>query len=672
MNMRLVLVTLIVAMVPVLAQKRPIQPDDLLSLHRVSDPQLSPDGKSVAYVITQTHREKNSRNSDIWILPLSGGASRQLTNSEKADDSPRWSPDGRQIAFVSGREAGSQIWLLDPSTGNVRRVTDISTGASGPVWSPDGKYLAFASEVYPDCSDDSCNQRRSEEATSGVVRARIIDRLLYRHWNFWEDGRRSHLFLLPMAGGPLKDLTPGDFDTPPFSLGGAVDYAFSPDGNEICFARNVEVLAAASTNSDLWTLPLAGGPTLKITDNPGADHTPRYSPDGRFVAYRSQLRAGFEADRWRLMLYERKSGKHLALAVDLDRSVDDLAWSPDSRTILFIAGDEGYSPVFSVPANGGKVARLVDKSSNGDIQISSDGKSLLFSRQSLTQPTEIFSSLVDGSGVRQISTTNQALLESLDLNKPEVVWWTGEGGTRIHGWLIKPPQFDPSRKYPFILLIHGGPQGVWGDSFSYRWNPQVFSGHGYVVLAANPRGSTTFGQKFTDEISGDWGGRAFEDLMKGVDYVAGLGFIDKSRMGAAGASYGGYMVNWILGHSDRFKALVSHDGVYNLASMYGATEELWFPEWEFMGTPWSNPQMYERWSPHLSAAKFKTPTLIIHGELDFRVPIGEGLQLFTALQRQGVASRLLYFPDEGHWVLKPQNSLLWHKTVFEWLDRYLK
>jgi dipeptidyl aminopeptidase/acylaminoacyl peptidase len=297
---------------------------------------------------------------------------------------------------------------------------------------------------------------------------------------------------------------------------------------------------------------------------------------------------------------------------------------------------------------------------------------LLFTRQSLVQPSEIFVSKADGSAVRQITATNRALLETLDISKPESIWWTGAEGTKIQGWLFKPPKFDATKKYPLVLFIHGGPQGVWGDAFSYRWNPEVFAGHGYVVLAANPRGSTTFGQKLTDEISGDWGGKAYTDLMNGVDHVLSLGFVDRDRLGAAGGSYGGYMVNWILGHSNRFKALVSHAGVYNLTSMYGVTEELWFPEWEFSGPPWSNPQMYERWSPHLSAVKFKTPTLVILGELDYRVPIGEGLQLFTALQRQGVPSRLLYFPDEGHWVLKPQNSMLWHKTVFEWFDRYLK
>lgn len=663
---------LVLTTAPVWAQKRSIVPEDLLAFKRVSDPQLSPDGKSIAYVVVTTDRAKNVRTSDLWIVPAEGGTARKVTEWEKSDDTPRWSPDGTKLVFVSNREGGSQLWVMNPASGEVQRLTDISTEASAPVWSPDGKRLAFVSDVYPDCGDDACNKKRDDEAAASKVRAKVLTRLLFRHWNSWKDGKRSHLFVVSSAGGTARDVTPGDYDAPPFSLGGPTDYAFSPDGQEFCFVRNTDPMEAASTNTDLWLVPAAGGEAQRLTTNPAADAAPLYSPDGRYIAYRAQTRPGFESDRWRLMLYDRQSKKHTSITESLDRSIDSFIWAPDSRSLYATAEDQAYEPVFRIPVDGGAPVKFLDKSTQGELQISSDGRWLVFTRQSLMQPAEIYRAGADGSNVRQLTWTNKTLSESLEMNPPEELWWTGAAGARVHGWLIKPPRFEASKKYPLVVLIHGGPQGVWGDAFSYRWNPEVIAGHGFVVFAPNPRGSTGFGQKFTDEISNDWGGKVYTDIMNGVDHVSTLGFVDAGRVGAAGGSYGGYMINWILGHTDRFKALISHDGVYNLTSMYGATEELWFPEWELGGTPWKDPKLYEQWSPHLSAAKFKTPTLVIHGEMDYRVAVGEGLQLFTALQRNNVPSKLLYFPDEGHWVLKPQNSMLWYKTFLEWFDTYLK
>lgn len=657
------------------AGKRPMLPMDLMDLQRVSDPQLSPDGRWIVFVITRTNVEKNSRNSDLWILAATGGEPRRLTFSPTADDSPRWSPDGKKIAFISGREGGSQIWMMPMDGGEPRKITDLSTEAGGLCWSPDGRRLAFVSDVYPDCQDDACNRQKDQEAAGSKVKAGLFDRQPFRVWNRWRGEKRSHLFVVSAEGGPAKDLTPGGKDVPPFDLGGPQDYDFSPDGTEICFARTTDDDESISTNHDLWIVPTAGGNPVRITRNPAADNTPKYSPDGRFLAYRSHQRPGFEADRWRLMIYDRKSREHAVWAESWDRSVSDFVWSPDSKSLFLIADEQARSSVFLGNVADGIQAvprKILGKGSQGNLQIGKDGNTLVFLQQSLTMPAEICTAQRDGSQIRQITSVNRSLVDEIDFPVPEEIWWKGAADAQVHGWLIKPPKYQAGTKYPFLLLIHGGPQGAWEDSFHYRWNPVLFAAQGYVVLAANPRGSTSFGQRFTDEISGDWGGKAYQDLMNGVDHLIGMGLVDPQRMGAAGGSYGGYMVNWILGHSDRFHALVSHAGVYNLESMYGVTEELWFPEWEFQGTPWSNPEMYRRWSPHLSAAKFKTPTLVVHGELDYRVPIGEGMQLFTALQRQKVPSKLLYFPDEGHWIAKPQNSLLWHKTVFAWFDTYLR
>jgi dipeptidyl aminopeptidase/acylaminoacyl peptidase len=651
---------------------RPITFDDLMGIKRLGDPQVSPDGRWIAYVVTVYDKAKNSSNSDLWILPVTGGEPRQLTASEKSDNTPRWSPDGRRLAFISTRDGSAQVWLINVDGGEARKVTKLSTEASGVLWSPDGKYLLFTSDVYPDCSDDECNKKRSEEREKSKVNAKIFDRLLFRHWKTWKDGKRSHLFVVPVDGGTARDVTPGDYDTPPFSLGGPTDYAISPDGQEICFARNTDKEEAVSTNTDLFTVPITGGDARRITTNPGADASPQYSPDGRYIAYRAQVRAGYESDRWRLMLYERKTGKITNLTEPFDRWVDGFTWAPDAQKIYFTAVDMGNSDIFVVPTSGGSVKKIIERHTSSDVQVARDGKTLVFMQSRMTRPAELYRADADGRHVVPLSKMNDALVAGLDLPQPESVWYEGAAGARVQAWLLKPPEFRPGRKYPLLMLVHGGPQGAWEDNFGYRWNPQLFAAGGYVVLMPNPRGSTGFGQAFVDGINGDWGGKAYEDLMKGVDYAVRLDYVDADRAGAAGASYGGYMIDWIAGHTDRFKALVTHAGVFNLTSEYGTTEELWFPEWEFRGTPWTNKEMYEKWSPHNYVQNFKTPTLVTHGELDFRVPISEGLQMFTSLQRMKVPSKMLYFPDEGHWVLKPQNSELWYKTVLAWFATYLK
>lgn len=651
--------------------------DEILKLRRVSDPQLSPDGTRVAYVVTDVNQQKNTRNNDIWIVPLTGGMPVRLTQADQSDDRPRWSPDGKQIAFISARDGGSQVWVMgadDPA--RARKLTSLATEASGVTWSPDGKWLAFLSDVYPDCATLECSAKKLKESEESPTKARLLTGLLFRHWVSWKDDRFSHLFVMPADGAsPPRDLTPGAADVPPFSLGGPEGYAFSADSKEIAFVKKTDKVEALSTNSDIFTLEI-GSPTAtprKVTTNPAADEGPVYSPDGRFILYRAQARAGFESDRWELMLFDRQSGQHRSITRTFDRSADGYVWSPDSKTIYVSAEDNALVPIFALDVSGTSVPKpIVREGSNGDLQVSRDGRTLVFSRSSLQAPPEIFRATQDGAGVTMVTQTNAAFLQPFKLSQPESVWYTGASGTRVHAWIVKPASFQAGQKYPLLFLVHGGPQGAWGDGWSYRWNPQVFASEGYIAFLPNPRGSTGFGQKFTDQISGDWGGRVYEDLMKGLDYAEALPYVDRARIGAAGASYGGYMMNWFLGHTDRFKAVVSHAGVYNLTSMYGVTEELWFPEWDLLGTPWTNPEAYAKWSPHMFARNFKTPTLVTHGELDFRVPIGEGFQLFTTLQRLNVPSKMLYFPDEGHWINKPANSALWYRTVLDWMNQWVK
>jgi dipeptidyl aminopeptidase/acylaminoacyl peptidase len=659
-------------------KKRAITFQDLISMHRLSEPQISPDGKWVAYTVATPNLETNHTSRDIWIVSVAGGEPRQLTHGG-SDMRPRWSPDGQKLAFISGRIQGNQqVFSMDVKTGTVTRVTFLSTGADNEIWSPDGKFIAFVSSVYPDCTNESCNARRDAEKSKSKVKAHIYDKLLYRHWNAWSDGKRSHLFVISAEGGTPRDLTPGaDYDVPPFTLGAPEAIGFSPDSREICFTANTDRDEALSTNGDLFTVPASGAsaPT-RITLNPADDWGPVYSRDGQWIAYRAQTQPGYEADRWRLMLYSRKNRKETNLTEDFDRSVESYEFAPDSKTIYFSVEDKGKMPIYAIsvaPGNSPKI--IVNGNFNEEFDISGDGRTLAFSRTSLTMPAEIFVANSDGNGVRQITHQNAALLSQLDLPKPETFWFEGAEKAQVEGFMFRPPNFNPAKKYPALLLIHGGPQNSWTDAWGYRWNQQVMAAPGYVVLAINPRGSTGYGQKFTAEVSQDWGGKAYDDLMAGLEAaIAKYPFIDGSRVAAAGGSFGGYMVDWIATHTGRFKCLISHAGPYDAVSM-NATEELWFQEWEFDGAPWVNSEFYKKWSPSEFAAalgKYKTPTLVVGGELDFRVPYTQELEFFTALQRQGVPSKLLIFPDEGHWVLKPQNSELWYKTFLDWLAEYLK
>jgi dipeptidyl aminopeptidase/acylaminoacyl peptidase len=494
---------------------------------------------------------------------------------------------------------------------------------------------------------------------------------------------------VPAEGGTARDLTPGDHDVPPFSLGGQDFYNISPDGKEVAFTSNHDEVEATSTNNEIFVVPITGGEAKKLSASPGSDSNPVYSPDGKWLAWRMQKRAGYESDRFRLVVYNRESTAFVNLTEDFDQWVESFAWSPNSDAIYFSSENKGEAPAYRVrvypvqlelKGKGGHVPSTAQypveqilRGVNDEISVTPDGKTLVFTRLSAQAPNEVYTLDLAAKKAEQLSHMNDQVLKNIAMQPVESFWFAGAGGTKVQGFLIKPPNFDKEKKYPVKFLIHGGPQGQWGDEWSYRWNSELFAAGGYVVIMVNPRGSTGYGQAFIDGVNKDWGGAPYVDLMNGLDYAEKtFPFIDKTRECALGASYGGYMINWVLGHTSRFKCLVSHDGMFNTESAYGSTEELWFPEWEFGGTLWANREGYRKWSPHLFAAQFKTPTLVVHGQLDYRLDASEAFQLFITLQRLKVPSKMLYFPDEGHWVLKPQNSRLWYTTVNGWVDSYLK
>jgi dipeptidyl aminopeptidase/acylaminoacyl peptidase len=687
--------------------KKPFTFEDMMALKRIGGPTISPNGMWVMFSVQEVDLNANKKTTHLWLVPTSGGEARMLPATAAGETGGKWSPDGKSYLYLSAAEGGSQIWVnnFDPATGSPggapQKITSISTEADGAIWSPDGKNIVFTSEVYPGCMDDLCNKSSDEAAAKSKVKAMIFTRLFYRHWSHYNTAKRTHLFVVPAAGGVAKDLTPGDHDVPPFSLGGQDLYTISPDGKEVAFTSNIDEVEATSTNNEVFVVPITGGEPKKLSTSPGSDSTPLYSPDGKWLAWRMQKRAGYESDRFRLVVYDRSSGQIHNLTEDFDQWVESYAWSPDSKFIYFTSEKEGASPIYrlnlAVALAGNRPSgtgiRAIEEilgGTNDEPGISSDGKTLVFTQLSVCAPSEVYkialepgSSATSGPSNRmayksnyaaqQLSHMNDALLARVAMQPAESFWFAGSGGTKVQGFLLKPPNFDEHKKYPVKFLIHGGPQGQWGDEWSYRWNAELFAADGYVVIMVNPRGSTGYGQAFIDGVNRDWGGAPYVDLMNGLDYAEKTyPFIDKDRECALGASYGGYMINWILGHTNRFKCLVSHDGMFNTESAYGTTEELWFPEWEFGGTPWTNREGYRKWSPHLFATQFKTPTLVVHGQLDYRLDVSEGFQLFTTLQRLGIPSKMLYFPDEGHWVLKPLNSQLWYKTVNGWVEQYLK
>jgi dipeptidyl aminopeptidase/acylaminoacyl peptidase len=793
------------------AAKRPMTFADLMAMKRVSDPQISPSGKWVMFSVTDVSLEKNTKVNHLWVVSMAGGAERQITFAD-GESNGRFSPDGKWISLTLKDQIAVTPWndaqgTIGFDVASYLRITNIPGGADGAIWSPDSKRLLFTAQVYPECSvqggdaalkqiepsdgkaivggslalfawknlepatwadEDACDKAKDAAADKTPVKGQVWDGLLYRHWDHYTGQKRTHILAVDADGQNVRDLTPasavGDAETPTFSLGGTQDYAWAPDSKEIAYVTNLDPVPAASTNNDVFTLRLdePGAKAVKVSTSPGSDDEPEYSPDGKYLAFRSQARNGFESDRFRLMFVARvivSAGQQARgrewsepgeLMPKFDNWVDEFAWTPDSAAIVFTSGEHGTESVIScnIPIPGGlsqggptvwlaggeySDIRVVERSARkGGVRITDDW--VVADLMSVSAPTEVVTfnagmlghsfydenvatlpgyldpmetgELVEPGpesidGKRALTHLNDPALARLALSSLGYFWFTGADGTKVEGFLLKPPGFDPAKKYPVKFLLHGGPQTAWGDAWSFRWNFELMAASGYVVIGINRRGSTGYGQKFVDEVSGDWGGRAYEDLMKGLDYAeAHYSFIDKTRECALGGSYGGYMANWILTHTNRFKCIVTHDGLYDPASAYGDTEEMWFNEWEFRtpadypkgwdgfppdpkqsaaghpAEPWryqnlpADQDPFRKWSPMRFIQNAKTPTLVIHSQKDYRLDVSQGMELFTALQRLGVPSKFLYFPDEGHWVLKPQNSQLWNEVVGDWCDRW--
>ena len=656
-------------------QRRAMTIEDLIVAPRLADPQLSPDGRTVLFVQTTTDGKSGRRNADIWSVPADGaGAPKSLIASDRTENTPRWSPDGKYIGFLANRDGAVQVYVADADGGNVRKVTSLHRGVQPPFeWSPDGSKVAYVSDVYPDCPDEACNKKKSEEAEQNPVKVHRLTRLLYRHWDEWRENIRHHVFVTTVADGRTRDVTPGDYDSPPYFQEDAA-IAFSPDSRSLAFVSNREGNDRESwtTNNDVFVTSVDGGEPRQVTKgNPAADTHPQFSKDGRTLYVLAQRRPGFESDRWYLDAYDLAGGGKKTLFTTPDLSIDEYALGADGTTLFFTAGVEARTQLFTIPAAGGTPRMVLKGGSITGVQAGASG--VVFSMSSLVAPPEIYRAATSDWAPRPLTRANESWLKQVDFAQPESLTVTAAGG-KVQYWLIKPPNFDPSKKYPVVFLIHGGPQGVWGDAWSTRWNPSLWAAQGWVVAAPNPSGSTTFGQNVVDRITMDWGGRVMTEIDAVTAAVSKLPYADSARMGIAGASYGGYAVNWILGQTDKYKAAVSHDGVFNLDSMSTTTEELWFTEWEFGGRAWDPKAraQFAKFSPHLHAHKIKTPTLIITNELDFRVPVDQGLQMFTVLRRNGVPSEALVFPDEGHWVLKALNSRVWHQAVFGWLSKYLQ
>jgi dipeptidyl aminopeptidase/acylaminoacyl peptidase len=656
---------------PARAEKRAFTITDLYKIKNVTDPRFSPDGRKIAFAVTEYFLEEGKSNSDIYVMNADGTGLRRMTADDAADYEPLWSPDGRWLTFVSTRENGAQAWKIPVDGGEPTKITDFHTGVSGIRWLPDGNRLLFFSEVFPECGADSdCNRELAEDMDGGPVHAHLADDLLYRHWDFWKDGKRFHTFLFDTEMTAYADLTPGDMDAPSYMTGGGnAGIDFSPDGREISVAANADSNEWETTNKDLWLVSASGGGLTNITNSNAAyDANPRYSPDGRYVAYLMQVIPTFEADLFRLALYDRKTGEKRVLTEGFDYWVGLFEWAPDSKSIYFTADYHGANPLYRIDIGSRKITEVANFRTIDSFDVSPDGRSIVVSRRSVGEPREIWTCKSNGKDVRRLTTFNQAVEDEVDIRPAEEIWIDSPTGKKIHTFVVKPHGFDPSRKYPLILNVHGGPQSQWMDSFRGDW--QVYPGCGYVVAFPNPHGSTGYGQEFTHEISRDWAGKVYEDVMAVADHMAMLPWIDGDRMGAMGWSYGGYVMAWMAGHTERFKCLASMMGAYNLASKWGATEELWFPQYDLGGAPWES-EDYTKWSPHLSADHFKTPTLVITGEKDFRIPYTESLQFFTALRKKGVPARLIVLENDGHWPNAVKSMPLYYAAHLDWFHRYL-
>ncbi|NOY60694.1 MAG: S9 family peptidase [Calditrichaeota bacterium] len=653
------------------AEKRPFTIDDLYKIKSVRDPHFSPDGKKIAFTVTQYSLKKGKSNSDIYIINADGSGLRQMTQSDAADSHPRWSPDGKFLLFVSERKNGSQLWLLPANGGEAKQLSDLSYEVSDPLWVPDGQNILFVAEVFPECgADDEGNKKINDGLENGIVQAHLADSLFYRHWNIWKDGRRFHTFIFNIKNKQTRELTHGEWDAPSFLTGGDnAGFDISPDGKELCVAANTDSNRWETTNKNLWLIPVSGGKPVNITgENKAFDGYPHYSPDGRYIAYLMQKVPNYESDLIRLAIYDRQKKTKTVLTENFDNWVGDFHWAPDSRSIYFLASVKGHNPLYKVDIKSKKIKQVLDLKTIDDFEISPDGKSVVVARRAIAEPREIWIAATNGKNIRRLTFFNKKIEEQVDIRPAEEMWIQSPTGAKIHTFVIKPHNFDPGKKYPLILNVHGGPQSQWMDSFRGDW--QVYPGSGYVVAFPNPHGSTGYGQKFTHEISRDYGGQVYEDVMAVADSLEKIPWIDKDRMGAMGWSFGGFMMMWLEGHTQRFKAIAAMMGVYDQTSFYGTTEELWFPRYDLGGEPW-NSDLYQKYSPSRFAKNFKTPCLVITGEKDFRVSYTQSLQFFTALQKMGVPSRLIVLKNDCHWPSYVKSMPLYYDAHLDWFHKYL-
>ncbi|MBN2269420.1 MAG: S9 family peptidase [Sedimentisphaerales bacterium] len=656
-------------------ETHPFSIHDMLAMKRISEPQVSPDGARIVFTLRTTDLEADKGRTDLWLVGTDGGELRRLTSHEAGDSNPRWAPDGKSIYFLSSRSDSSQVWRIRIDGGEAEQVTNMPLDAANLLVSHDGGHIAFTMEVFPG-STPQATKERLDEIEQRKATGRIYERIFVRHWDTWKDGRRSHLFVMPTGGGEPVDVMPDmDADTPSKPFGGPEEMTFTPDSQGVVFsARDVGAEEAWSTDFDLYFAPIdSSEPPKCLTEkNEAWDTSPLFSPDGKILAYLAMKRPGYEADRFRIILQDWPKGRKRVLAEKWDRSPSALCFSPDGKEIYVTAADTGQDPLFAIDVKSGDVRTIVEEGTVGSPCVA--GGRIIYAMNNLKSATELYSVNPDGGDARQITGINAERIAAARMGDYEQFSFKGWNGETVYCYVVKPADFDAKKKYPVAFLIHGGPQGSFGNTFHYRWNPQAYAGAGYAAVMVDFHGSSGYGQAFCDSIRGDWGGKPLEDLQKGL--AAALDrypWMDGKRVGALGASYGGYMVNWIAGNwPERFKCLVNHDGNLDERMAYFDTDELWFPEWDHQGTAWDNPKGYEDQNPLNFVKNWKTPMLVIHGGQDFRVADTQGLGTFNALQRLGIPSKLLYFPDESHWVLKPANSILWHETVIAWLDHWLK
>jgi dipeptidyl aminopeptidase/acylaminoacyl peptidase len=655
--------------------KRAFTLDDVYRIKGISGLNISPDGQQLLFSVTAYELKTGKRNSEVYLLDLKTGHQIQLTVQDKSDFNPFWSGDGQKIYFLSNRKDGTQIWEISPHGGEARRLSNFYTGVDSPIISEQNDNIFFTSAVFPECMvENKCNERLERQLEDGPVQANLADSLLYRHWNAYRGWKYTHLFYLHLNDGKIRSITSGKRDYPPFSLGGGSGYAVSPDGKEVCVVSNVEQNLAGSTNSDLFVINLKSDPPAPVNitgENRAYDGSPAYSPDGQYIAYLTQCIPGYEADKFRLALYHCQSNKSETITEGVDDWVQDFQWSGDSRFIYFSVAEKGRSPIYRIRVSSRKITSVLAGHRIGEFIVSPDGKKLIFTRSRVGEPYEIWQYQIGRmKSLKCLTAFHKKMSQEVDIRPAEEHWVSGSNDQKVHLFVVKPHDFDPEKKYPLIINIHGGPQMMWSDSFRYDW--QVYPGAGYVVAFPNPHGSTGYGQKFTAAISTDWNGKVMGDIERVTDYMAGLDYVDENRMGVMGWSWGGYAVMWLQGNSTRYQALAAMMGVYDLDSMYSATEELWFPEWDLGGKPWEKIDSYFKQSPSSHVSNFKTPCLVITGEKDYRIPYTQSLQFFTDLQQMGVPSRLIVFKNDCHWPDHVRSMPVYYNAHLEWFHKYLK